>query len=150
MSEWKASVTVAAVIEADGRFLLVEEIHDGRAVLNQPAGHLDPDESLIDACVREVMEETAHRFVPEALVGVYRYLYAPKDITFLRFAFSGRSAGAEPGRALDKEIVRTHWLTHDEIVARRAEHRTPLVMQCIEDYRSGRHFPLEVLSKEFP
>jgi 8-oxo-dGTP pyrophosphatase MutT (NUDIX family) len=149
MSDWKASVTVAAIIEAQGRFLLVEEVHDGRRVLNQPAGHLDPGESLIAACVREVMEETAYRFVPEALVGIYRYLYAPKDITFLRFAFSGRSEGAEAGRALDKEIVRTHWLTHEEIVARSAEHRTPLVMQCIADYRVGRRFPLEVLSKEF-
>jgi 8-oxo-dGTP pyrophosphatase MutT (NUDIX family) len=149
MSDWKASVTVAAIIEARGRFLLVEEIHDGRRVLNQPAGHLDPGESLIEACVREVMEETAHRFVPEALVGIYRYLYAPKDITFLRFAFSGRSEGAEADRTLDKEIVRTHWLTHAEIVARSAEHRTPLVMQCIADYRAGRHFPLDVLSKEF-
>ncbi|MDX1375144.1 MAG: NUDIX hydrolase [Burkholderiales bacterium] len=149
MSEWRASVTVAAVIESDGRFLLVEEIHDGRRVLNQPAGHLDPGESLLDACVREVMEETAHRFVPEALLGVYRYVYAPKGITFLRFAFSGRSAGAEAGRALDAEIVRTHWLTREEIAARAAEHRTPLVMQCIEDHRAGRHFPLEVLSKKF-
>ena len=160
MSDWKASVTVAAIIEARGRFLLVEEIHDGRRVLNQPAGHLDPGESLIEACVREVMEETAHRFVPEALVGIYRYLYAPKDITFLRFAFSGRSEGAEADRTRDKEIVRTHWLTHEEIVrthwltheeivARSAEHRTPLVMQCIADYRAGRHFPLDVLSKEF-
>jgi len=149
MSEWRAAVTVAAVIEADGRFLLVEEIHDGRRVLNQPAGHLDPGESLLAACVREVMEETAHRFVPEALVGVYRYLYTPQDITFLRFTFSGRSAGAEAGRSLDSEIVRTHWLTREAIAARATEHRTPLVMQCIEDHLAGRHFPLEVLSKEF-
>lgn len=150
MSEWKApSVTVAAVIETAGRFLLVEEIHEGRRVLNQPAGHLDPGESLVAACVREVMEETAHRFVPEALVGVYRYVYTPKDITFLRFTFSGRTDGAEAGRALDEEIVRTHWLTHDEIAARVAEHRTPLVMQCIDDHLAGRHFPLAVLSKEF-
>lgn len=150
MSEWKApSVTVAAVIETAGRFLLVEEIHEGRRVLNQPAGHLDPGESLVAACVREVMEETAHRFVPEALVGVYRYFYAPKDVTFLRFTFSGRTDGAEAGRALDEEIVRTHWLTHDEIAARLAEHRTPLVMQCIDDHLAGRHFPLAVLSKAF-
>jgi len=149
MTEWKPSVTVAAVIEAEGRFLLVEEVQDGRHVLNQPAGHLDPGERLIEACVREVMEETAHHFVPEALVGVYRYIYTPKDITFLRFTFSGRTDGVEAGRSLDKEIVRTHWLTHDEIAARVAEHRTPLVMQCIDDHRAGRHFPLAVLSKEF-
>jgi len=149
MIEWRAAVTVAAVIEAEGRFLLVEEMHDGRRVLNQPAGHLDPGESLLDACVREVMEETAHRFVPEALIGVYRYVYTPKDVTFLRFTFSGRSAGAEAGRPLDAEIVRTHWMTREEIAARATQHRTPLVMQCIEDHLAGRHFPLEVLSKEF-
>ena len=149
MSEWRAAVTVAAVIEADGRFLLVEEMHEGRRVLNQPAGHLDPGESLLEACVREVMEETAHRFVPEALVGVYRYVYTPLGVTFLRFAFSGRSAGAEAGRSLDNEIVRTHWLTREEIAARAAQHRTPLVMQCIEDHLAGRHFPLAVLSNEF-
>ncbi len=149
MSDWKASVTVAAVIEANGRFLLVEEIQDGRRVLNQPAGHLDPGESLVQACVREVMEETAHHFVAEALVGVYRFVYRPKDITFLRFTFSGRSQGEDVGRALDKEIVRTHWLTREEIAARAAEHRTPLVMQSIDDHLAGRHFPLEVLSKEF-
>jgi len=149
MSDWQASVTVAAVIEADGRFLLVEEIHDGRRVLNQPAGHLDPHESLIEACVREVMEETAHRFMPEALVGIYRYVTEPSGITYLRFAFSGRSAGAEAGRALDAEIARTHWLTRAEIAARVAEHRTPLVMRCIDDHLAGRHFPLSVLSKDF-
>jgi len=149
MSEWKAAVTVAAVIEAEGRYLLVEEMHEGRRVLNQPAGHLDPGESLVEACMREVMEETAHHFVPQALVGVYRYVYAPKDITFLRFTFNGRSDGVEAGRPLDKEIVRALWLTYDEIAARVTEHRTPLVLQCIDDHLAGRHFPLDVLSKEF-
>ena len=90
MSEiWRPSVTVAAVIERGGRFLLVEEAIDGRRVLNQPAGHLDPGESLVQACVREVMEETAHRFTPTSLVGIYRWHYAPRDVTFLRFTFSG-------------------------------------------------------------
>ena len=95
------------------------------------------------------MEETAHRFLPEALVGVYRYVYPPAEVTFLRFTFSGRSDGVEAGRALDQEIVCTHWLTRAEIAARADAHRTPLVMQCIEDHLAGRHFPLEVLSKEF-
>lgn len=85
MSVWRPSVTVAAVIERDGKFLLVEELQDGRRVLNQPAGHLDPEETLIDACAREVLEETAHRFVPAALVGIYRWYYQPADVTFLRF-----------------------------------------------------------------
>ncbi len=149
MSVWKPSVTVAAVIERDGRFLLVEEVADGRRVYNQPAGHLDPGESLIEACAREVLEETAHRFRPTFLVGVYRWHYAAKDVTFLRFAFAGSIEGVESGRALDKEIVALHWLTPSELAARREAHRSPLVARCVEDFLAGRHFPLEVLSKEF-
>jgi 8-oxo-dGTP pyrophosphatase MutT (NUDIX family) len=146
---WKPSVTVAAVIERDGKFLLVEEEADGRRVLNQPAGHLDPGESLATACAREVMEETAHRFAPEALVGIYRWHYAAKDVTFLRFCFRGRLDGPERGRALDKEILALHWLTPDELRARQPMHRSPLVMRCVEDYLSGRHFSLDILSKSF-
>jgi len=146
---WKPSVTVAGVIERDGKFLLVEEKANGRLVFNQPAGHLDPGESLVAACAREVLEETAHRFTPTCLVGVYRWHYAAKDVTFLRFAFAGRLEGEETGRSLDKEIVRLHWLTREELAACRDRHRSPLVMRCVEDYLAGRHFPLEVLSKEF-
>jgi len=118
-------------------------------VLNQPAGHLDPGESLVAACAREVLEETAHRFTPDRLVGIYRWHFAAKDVTFLRFAFAGRLEGEEPGRKLDKEIVRLHWLTKDELAACSDRHRSPLVMRCVEDYLAGRHFPLAVLSKEF-
>ena len=149
MSVWKPSVTVAAVMERDGRFLLVEELADGRRALNQPAGHLDPGESLLEACAREVLEETAHRFTPTSLVGIYRWHYAAQDVTFLRFAFAGRIAGVETGRALDREIVAVHWLTPAELAARRDAHRSPLVARCVEDFLAGRHFPLEVLSKEF-
>lgn len=146
MSAWKPpSVTVAAVIEHAGKFLVVEEDYDGRWVLNQPAGHLDPGESLVCACAREVMEETAHRFEPTMLIGIYRWYYAPRDITFLRFAFAGELRGFEAGRALDKEIVATHWMGRDELVARSAELRTPLVLQCLDDYLAGRRYPLELL-----
>ena len=145
---WKPSVTVAAVIERDGRFLFVEERIDGRLVLNQPAGHLDPGESLVDACRREVMEETAHRFAPQGLVGVYRWHYAAKDVTFLRFCFMGKVLGEEK-RPLDKEIVRLHWLTADELKKRKAEHRSPLVQKCVDDFLAGMRVPLEVFSKEF-
>lgn len=138
------------MIERDGRFLLVEELADGRRVLNQPAGHLDPGESLLAAVAREVFEETAHRFTPTGLLGIYRWHYAAQEVTFLRFAFLGRLDGAEEGRALDQEIVALHWLTPEEIRARSAEHRSPLVLRCVEDYLAGRHFPLEVLSKDFP
>jgi 8-oxo-dGTP pyrophosphatase MutT (NUDIX family) len=149
MMIWKPSVTVAAVIERDGRFLLVEERIDGRRVLNQPAGHLDSGESLVAACRREVLEETAHRFEPTGLVGVYRWHYAAKDVTFLRFCFRGRAEGFDPSRKLDKEIIALHWLTVDELAARRAEHRSPLVQKCVGDFLAGRHFPLEVLSNEY-
>ena len=148
---WKPpSVTVAAVIERDGRFLFVEELFEGRRVLNQPAGHLDPGESLEVACVREVMEETAHEFMPKHLVGVYRWFYKPKDVTYLRFCFAGEAERFHKTRKLDKEIVALHWFTLDELKARKADHRSPLVQKCVEDYLAGRRYPLEVISPSFP
>jgi len=150
MTRWRPSVTVAGVIERDGRFLFVEELAGGRKVLNQPAGHLDPGESLVEAVAREVLEETAHRFAPTALVGVYRWRYdQEEDVTFLRFAFRGLLEGVEAGHTLDKEIVALAWLTPAELAARRAEHRSPLVQQCVDDYLAGRSFPLDVLSKAY-
>lgn len=146
---WKPSVTVAAVVERDGRFLLVEESIDGRLVLNQPAGHLDPGESIVEACRREVLEETAHHFEPQALVGVYRWHYAKKDKTFLRFCFCGRVTGMEAGRRLDKGIVAAPWLTAAELEARKTDHRSPLVARCMADYLAGRRYPLELFSREF-
>lgn len=148
MAVWKPSVTVAAVIERGGKFLLIQERISGRLVLNQPAGHLDPGESLAAACRREAMEETAHHFEPTALVGIYRWRDPRKDFTFLRFAFRG-NVGAAENRPLDKEIVAVHWLTPDEIQQRKAEHRSPLVQQCVDDFRAGNSFPLDVFSREF-
>ena len=145
---WRPSVTVAAVIERDGKFLFVEELQEGRRVLNQPAGHLDPGESLIAACAREVMEETAYRFEPAALVGVYRWYHEPAEVTFLRFCFSGRILGSED-RRLDREILALHWLTPGELRDKAALHRSPLVQQCMDDHVAGRNFPLEVLSKDY-
>jgi 8-oxo-dGTP pyrophosphatase MutT (NUDIX family) len=145
---WKPSTTVAAVVEREGRFLLVEELIDGRRVLNQPAGHLDPGESLVAACRREVLEETAHRFAPTALVGIYRWHYAPADVTFLRFCFRGRIEGLDE-RPLDKQIVALHWLSREELLARRAVHRSPLVQRCVDDYLAGREFPLDVFSADY-
>ena len=147
---WKPNVTVAAVVERDGRFLLVEEDTSGGRLFNQPAGHLDPGESLVQAVARETLEETAHRFTPTALLGIYRWRYdKEEDVTFLRFAFRGRVDGVEEGRKLDKEIIAAVWLTPAELAARRAEHRSPLVQQCVDDYLAGRSFPLDVLSKAY-
>jgi NADH pyrophosphatase NudC (nudix superfamily) len=146
MSEvWKPSVTVAAVVERDGAFLLVEEEAHGRIVLNQPAGHWEPGETLAEACVRETLEETAHHFRPSGLLGVYRWHFPEADVTFLRFAFCGEITGHEPGRALDKEIRRALWLTPDEIRAQRERHRSPLVLACLEDHLAGRRYPLDVV-----
>jgi len=133
-------------MERHGRFLFVEEVQDGRRVLNQPAGHLDPGESLVAACKREVMEETAHRYEPTGLVGIYRWYYAPADVTFLRFCFSGKILGIE-NRPLDKEILELHWLSEKELKDRSSQHRSPLVQQCLDDHLAGKNFPLDVLSK---
>jgi len=146
MTVWRPSATVAAVIERDGRFLFVEEVQDGRRVLNQPAGHLDPNETLIAACSREVLEETAHRFEPTGLVGIYRWHYKPADVTYLRFCFSGKILGVE-NSPLDKEILALHWLNAQEVRDRAPKHRSPLVQQCLDDYLAGNNFPIEVLSK---
>ena len=138
-------VTVAAVIERAGRFLLVEERIDGRTVFNQPAGHLERGESLLEAVRREVLEETAHPFEPRALVGVYQYELPRKSRTYVRFCFSGEVGEPLPGRRLDDEIIATHWLTLEEIEARGELLRSPMVLQGIHDYLAGSALPLDSL-----
>lgn len=150
---WKPSATVAVVVERDGRYLLVEERTSEGLRLNNPAGHLEPGESLIEAAKRECLEETACRFEPRALLGVYQArLLRPargdapaEDITYLRFAFSGTVGEPEPGRALDSPIVRTLWLTPAEIRAAADRHRSPLVLACLDDHLAGRRFGLDAL-----
>lgn len=149
LQRWKPSVTVAALIERDGRYLMVEEETPEGLRLNNPAGHLDPAESLVDAVVREVLEETACRFTPQALVGVYLARFQrndAQDVTYLRFAFTGTVGERDPALSLDEGIVRTLWMTPDELRASQARHRSPLVLQCLEDHLAGRRFPLETLS----
>ncbi|HUY02861.1 MAG TPA: NUDIX hydrolase [Rhodocyclaceae bacterium] len=143
--QWKPNVTVAAVIERDGRFLLVEEETVDGIRLNQPAGHLEQGESLIAACVRETLEETAWHFVPTALVGIYLWPRPQGDITYLRFAFCGELGAHEEARILDTGILRALWLSPEEIAAARERHRSPLIMQCLADYGAGRRYPLELL-----
>ena len=146
---WKPSVTVAAIVERDGRFLLVEEETPEGIRLNQPAGHLDPGESLIDAAAREALEETTCAFTPDALLGVYMArsasAYEATPVTYVRFAFVGTVGEPDPALKLDDGILRTLWLTADEVRVRTREHRSPLVMKCIEDYLTGQRFPLSVV-----
>ncbi len=148
-SRWTPSVTVAAIIERDGRYLLVEEHTPEGLKLNNPAGHLDPGESPADGAAREALEETARRFTPERLVGVYlsrfRRPATGEDVTYLRLAFAGAVSEPEPARALDEGIVRTLWLTLDEVRASRARHRSALVLRCIEDHAAGRSLPLDAV-----
>lgn len=140
-------MTVAAVIEHKGRFLLVEEHTPEGLRLNNPAGHLDPGESPEQGCARETLEETAHTFTPTDLVGIYlsRFQRGDEDITYLRFAYCGTVGTPDPARSLDTGIVRTLWLTAEEIRQSADRHRSPLVLQCMEDYLAGKRFPLDLV-----
>ena len=152
-TRWKPSVTVAAIIERDGRYLLIEEHTPEGLRLNNPAGHLDPGESPEAGCIREAFEETGHHFTPTALVGVYlsrferpaREGQPAQDITYLRFAYCGQVGQAVPGAQLDHGIVRTLWMTPEEVRTSAARHRSPLVLQCIEDHLQGQRFPLSLV-----
>lgn len=143
------SVTVAAIIEEAGRFLLVEEHTPEGLQLNNPAGHLEQGESPLEAVQREAWEETARRFEPQHLLGVYlaRLRREPggEDVTYVRFAYSGRVGPPEPGRALDRGIVRTLWMSPEEVRTSQARHRSPLVLRCLEDFLAGRRLPLEAV-----
>jgi 8-oxo-dGTP pyrophosphatase MutT (NUDIX family) len=162
-NRWKPSVTVAAVIERDfdgvQKFLLVEEETRDGLKLNNPAGHMDPGESPLQACVRETLEETAFHFRPSDIVGIYlsRFERAavgqssnekPQDITYLRFAFCGELGAHVAGQALDYGIVRTLWLTPDEIRASVDHHRSPLLLRCMEDYLAGVRYPTGLITTD--
>lgn len=147
-TRWKPHVTVAGIIEQEGRFLLVEEHTADGLRLNNAAGHLDPGESPEQGCIREVLEETAHRFTPTALVGVYLSRSQGSgggEVTYLRLAFCGTLGEAVPGRALDTGIVRTLWMTPEEVRASADRHRSPMIIRCMEDYLAGRRYPLALV-----
>jgi len=143
---WKPRVTVAVVTERQNRFLMVEENIHGEVRFNQPAGHLEDNESLVNAAVRECLEETAWQFQPEALVGVYRWRSAENNDTFLRVTFCGNCSAEDRQRPLDTGIISTHWLTLEEIRSRADLMRSPMVIKSIEDYLDGRRYPLELLT----
>ncbi|MFZ6688165.1 NUDIX hydrolase [Undibacterium sp. SXout11W] len=145
---WKPSVTVAAIIERDQRFLMIEEETPDGIRINQAAGHLDPHESLVQAVIRETLEETAHDFTPTALVGTYLSKFispvSSEEVTYLRFAFTGE-IGQQHEQPLDTGILRTLWMSYQEIVTCQERHRSPLVLQCIDDYLQGQRAPLSLL-----
>ena len=143
---WKANVTVAAVIEKDQKILMIEEDADGQLVINQPAGHLEKDETLLSAVKREVLEETAWDFEPEKVIGVYLYPSPNNDITYLRICFSGRCIHHHPEQDLDDGIIQAMWMTRVELQKQEARLRSPLVLHCIDDYLAGKRYPLELLS----
>jgi 8-oxo-dGTP pyrophosphatase MutT (NUDIX family) len=142
----KPDITVAGVSEDAGRFLIVEERINNHVVFNQPAGHLESGESILEAVVREVREETAWVFIPEAFLGVYLWSNPVNGRATLRFAFSGAVADHDANQRLDHAIVRTHWLSRAQLIERAARLRSPLVLRCIDDYLSGRRMPLEAVA----
>lgn len=141
---WSPHVTVAAVIERQGRYLFVHEQGSHGPVLNQPAGHLEDTESLLDAVRREVLEETGMLFNPDSLVGIYQYRVPDGHATYLRFAYSGNVSDA-PNHQLDPIIIETLWLTREELEAHPVNLRSPLVTQTLDDYELGRRYPLELV-----
>jgi 8-oxo-dGTP pyrophosphatase MutT (NUDIX family) len=146
---WKPNVTVAAIAERDGRYLLVEEQTTDGLLLNNPAGHLDPGESPLQGVIREALEETACHFTPQAFQGIYlsrfRRTRTGEDVTYVRLAFSGTVGEPELGRALDTGIIRAVWMTPEELRASTHRHRSPLVLRCIEDHLAGRRLPLDTI-----
>ncbi len=144
--QWKPHTTVAAIVEEKGKFLLVEETTERGNRFNQPAGHLEDNESLLDAVIRETLEETAYAFKPEALLGVYHWRHEHNSTTYLRFSYIGSVSNHQPERSLDKGIIRTVWMTIDEIRQHAHLMRSPQVISCIEDYLNGQQFSLSVVS----
>jgi len=142
---WKPNVTVAAIVEKAGRFLIVEEEKAGRKLFNQPAGHLKKNETLLGAVKREVLEETAWEFEPESLIGTYLHSSTGSEMTYLRFCFAGHCCKHYPKQTLDKGIIQTHWLTKAELESKKANLRSPVVLQCIEDFIAGQCYTLNVL-----
>lgn len=143
---WKPNVTVAAVLEQDGKFLLIEEETAHGLRFNQPAGHWEPGETLEAGTAREVLEESGYDFAPEHLIGIYRWPTPDGATTYLRFAYCGKILAHHPERPLDSGIVRAVWMTLDEIRATQERHRSPLILRCVEDYLAGKRYPLELIT----
>jgi len=143
---FRPDVTVAAIVEREGRFLVVEERAARRIVFNQPAGHIERGESLLEAVVRETLEETAYAFTPEAVTGIYLWRHPEIDRTFLRIAFAGSVTGPDTTRRLDRCILRTAWMTRSQLAGRPHALRSPLVLRCVDDFLAGTRHPLSLLA----
>jgi 8-oxo-dGTP pyrophosphatase MutT (NUDIX family) len=144
--QWMPHATVAAIIEQNGQFLLVEETTDRGNRFNQPAGHLEDNETILQAVIRETLEETAYDFIPQAMLGIYHWKHEHNNTTYLRFAFIGTVSTHYPQQALDDGIIRTVWMSIEEIREKAHLMRSPQVLTCFEDYLSGRTFPLTLLT----
>jgi 8-oxo-dGTP pyrophosphatase MutT (NUDIX family) len=143
----RPAVTVATIAERDGRFLVVEEETREGTRINQPAGHLEPGETLTAAAVRETLEETGWHVAPTALIGVYRWQTPESGATFIRFAFAADARRHDAERPLDVGIVRALWLTYEDLAAQKPRHRSPLVLRCVDDYRLGRRWPIGFITE---
>jgi len=144
---WTPHLTVAAIIEREGRFLMVEERDQGRAVLNQPAGHVEEHETVTEAVIRETLEETGRHFNPREITGLYRWRSPNNQVTYLRVCYSGTCGQRDHDIALDPDIITTHWLNYGELQERVAELRSPLVLRCIDDYLAGNTLPLTLINE---
>jgi ADP-ribose pyrophosphatase YjhB (NUDIX family) len=143
---WNSHITVACVVEREGRFLLVEERAGDSLVLNQPAGHWEEGETLLEAAVRETLEESAWEVEPTALLGLYDFKPQQLEHGFLRVAFAARALRQQPQRALDRDIERVLWLSREELAACAERHRSPMVLRCVDDYLNGRRLPLDAIA----
>ena len=143
--KWSPHITVASVLEREKQFLFVEERIDGRLVLNQPAGHWEQGESIVQASIRETLEETAWHYKPSYLIGIYHWIHPGSKETYLRFCFAGDLLNYEPDRHLDDGIEQAIWLDYQQLDERNNDHRSPLVMQCVNDYIKGQRFELTLL-----
>lgn len=142
---WTPHATVAAIVERQGSFLLVEEKSHGAVVFNQPAGHVEAHESLLDATRRETLEETGWQVEPTSLVGIYTYTAPENGVTYYRFCYQCEALTHSPEHPLDSDIIAPHWLTLDDVRRRQAQLRSPLVLQCLQDYLAGKRFPLDLV-----